>query len=242
MFRLVFSVWPLMLGILLMLVSHGLFSLLLTLRASLEEYSSSTIGIIILAYPVGMIVAAHIAPKLVSNVGHIRVFAAFTSIASAATLVAALYVDASWWTLLRLILGFTNTGLYIVSESWLNAAATNETRGKLLSVYMVVQYVAYMIGSYLVNLASPESFTLFILSSVLLSFALLPMLLTRIANPVVPDTENMSLRDLWKSSPSAVIMPFFVGLMCFTLLSMTTVFANKSGYTTLQVSLCNIML
>ncbi len=242
MLRLIISVWPLLLGILLMLLSHGLFSVLLTLRASIEEYSSSTIGIIILAYPLGMVIAALRVPKLVSNVGHIRVFAALASIASSATLVAFFFVDPIWWTFLRLVLGFANTGLYIVGDSWLNTISTNSTRGKLLSVYMVVQYAALMIGSFLINLDSPEAFTLFALSSLLLSFALLPLLLTRIENPQLPESENMSLRALWKISPSGIILPFFVGTLCFTIITMATVFASKSGFTTFEVSLINVFL
>src|SRR5690606_19541641 len=110
-----------------------------------------------------------ITPVLIGRVGHIRVFAAFASVASTVFLLFAIFVDPVAWFVMRVLTGTCLAGLYVVAESWLNHAATNETRGKILSIYMIVAYAAYGLGQLLLNVANPGGFVLFILVSALVS-------------------------------------------------------------------------
>ena len=141
--------WALLIGIGFMMLGNGLQGTLLGVRATLEGFSTSTTGIMMSGYFVGIFAGSIIAPKLVQRVGHIRVFAALASLASISILVHALYVNAVTWTGMRLITGLSYAGLYVVAESWLNDRATNETRGQILSVYMLVSYIAVGIGQLL---------------------------------------------------------------------------------------------
>ena len=130
-------------------------------------------------YFVGYFVGSRTTPNFVSKVGHIRVFAAFASLASLSALIAVVYVNPFMWTISRFITGISLVSCYVVTESWLNDRATNRTRGQLLSIYMLLTLVALSSGSLLLNFSSPENFQPFILISVLMSLALLPILLTK---------------------------------------------------------------
>ena len=169
------SAWALFLGIGLIMLGNGLQGSLLTLRASLEGFSTPTVGIVMTGYYVGLLAGSLIAPKVVLNVGHVRVFAALASLASTSVLIHVLFVDPVIWFLMRAVTGFSFAGLYVVAESWLNDRATNETRGQLLSCYMIVMFVGLALGQLLLNTASPRGFELFILASILVSFALIPI-------------------------------------------------------------------
>ena len=123
-------------------------------------------------YFVGFFGGSHLVPKILHDVGHIRTFGALSAIASAAVLVHIIAVDPVLWTIMRLFTGFAYAGMYIVVESWLNDKSTNETRGKLLSIYMIITFVFVGLGQLLLNISDPAKVDLFILVSILLSFAL----------------------------------------------------------------------
>ena len=138
MFPAIAASWALFLGIALMMLASGLQGTLLGLRAALEGFPTALIGLVMSGYYVGFLLGSTLAPSVVGRVGHIRTFAALASLASTSVLLQSVFVNPASWVIMRLVTGFCYAGLYIVAESWLNHRATNETRGQLLSVYMVV--------------------------------------------------------------------------------------------------------
>ena len=93
-------------------------------------------------YFAGLLLSSIVTPRIVQSVGHIRVFAAFASVVSTAVLLIPLWVQPTWWFLMRFVAGLCTSGLFIVCESWLNSVSTNKNRGQLLSIYMIVTYAA----------------------------------------------------------------------------------------------------
>jgi len=85
-------------------------------------------------------VGAKTISNLVSRVGHIRVFAAFASVASVVILLHSIIVNPFTWFILRIVTGFSMVSLYTVAESWLNDRSSNKNRGSVLSIYMIVHY------------------------------------------------------------------------------------------------------
>ena len=147
--------WALFTGIGIIMIAQGLQNNLMGIRAVIENFSTLTTGIFMSGYFVGYFFGSYTTPILISKVGHIRVFAAFASLASLSILIAVTFVDPIMWTLSRFITGVSLVSCYIVSESWLNDRATNRNRGQLLSTYMVVLWVGLAIGMLLLNIDSP---------------------------------------------------------------------------------------
>ncbi len=204
--------WPLFIGMIFLMVSNGLLTTLLTLRGSGLGFSDSTIGLMQSGYPVGSLLGCLIAPRLIMRVGHIRVFAALASVASAAALVHLVTFDPWSWGAMRLMTGFCFSGLYIVSESWLNGSSSNESRGSVLSVYFIIQTGGFTAGQMLLNISSPEGILLFIVVSILISFSLVPMLVSASATPPYELPERVSLPELFRLSPMALTGSFLNGI------------------------------
>ena len=156
-------------------------------------------------YYAGFLVGSVLAPKLVARVGHVRVFAALASLASSAILVHVLWIDPAGWTVIRLVSGFCYAGLYVVVESWLNDQASNQTRGQLLSAYMVVVLGGAAGGQVLLNLADPSGSKLFILVSILVSLAVIPLLLSTGRTPPFETPSPVGIRQLYRVSPTGVV-------------------------------------
>jgi MFS family permease len=230
------SAWALLLGIALVMLANGLQGTLLGLRATLEGFSTTTTSLVMTGYFVGFLGGSVVVPRLLRNVGHIRVFAALASLASGAALLHAVFVQPVAWGVFRLIHGFCYSGLYVVAESWLNDVATNETRGQLLSVYMVIVLAGMGAGQFLLNVADPQSFELFVLVSVLVSFALVPISLTCSRAPAFEAPAHVGMRQLYSTTPLGVVGALLVGVSHGTLFGMGAVYAKNAGFSVTQVS------
>ena len=230
------ATWALLLGFGVLMLGDGLQGTLLAVRASLEHFPIEVTGLIMSVFSVGFLAGSLLAPRIVERVGHIRVFAALASIASAAILVHAVFVNPITWGGLRLISGFCFAGIYVVAESWLNERATNETRGQLLSVYMVITYVGVALGQLMLNLADPLGYGLFILGSVLISIALVPLLLSAGPAPHFGELSPIKLKELFQISPLGVVGAFCEGTATAALFAMGPVYATVIGYSLTQVS------
>ena len=237
MFAAIASAWALLLGIALIMLGNGLQSTLLGVRATLEGFGTGVTGLVMTGYFAGFLAGSVIVPRLLANVGHIRVFAALASLASSAALVHTVFVTPLAWGLVRIVTGFCFAGLYVVAESWINDAATNRTRGQLLSVYMIMVMGGMGSGQLLMNLSDPRGFELFVLVSVLVSVALIPITLSVGRAPPFEASESIGVRALFRASPLGVAGAFLIGIAHSALFSMGPVYATGIGLGVDRISL-----
>ncbi|TNF90576.1 MAG: MFS transporter [Gammaproteobacteria bacterium] len=218
--------WAILLGIGFMMLANGLQGTLLGVRAGIEGFTTFTTGIMMSGYFIGMFVGSLAVPVLISRVGHIRVFSALASLASISILFHGIYIDPWLWMAMRVITGVCFAGFYVVTESWLNDRASNETRGKVLSIYMVIVTGGMGLGQFLLNAAEPEQIDLFILISVIISFGLIPILLTVKPAPSFDTSTKMSLIELYRASPLALIGNCLTGMAHGTIFGLGAIYAS----------------
>ncbi len=221
--------WSLFIGMIFLMISNGLLATLLTLRGSSLGFDNTAIGLMQSCYPVGSLIGCLIAPRVIMSVGHIRTFAALASTASAVALVHLITSDPWSWGAMRLLSGFCFSGLYIVAESWLNGSATNESRGSLLSIYFIVQTGGVTAGQLLLNISSPEGVLLFIIVSILISFSLVPMLVSNSTSPPYELPERISLGALFRLSPMGLTGSFLNGISQTVLYVSLALFGGAIG-------------
>lgn len=237
MFAAIASVWALLVGIALLMAGSGLQGSLLGVRAAEDGFSALMTGVVMSSYFAGFLLGFVIVPRLVKSVGHIRVFGVLASIASAVALIHSVFVDPLVWTGLRAMTGFCYIGLFIVAESWLNDRSTNETRGQLLSVYMIVMTGSMAMGPLLLNIGNPSGFDLFIAASVMVSLAMVPVSLTTYSAPKFEEQERLSLRELAKISPLGIAGCLTNGATSGALVWLASVYAGSIGMPLDNISL-----
>jgi MFS family permease len=233
------SVGVLLAAVAILSVGHGLHGSLVGVRARAEDFDAATTGLIMSGYFAGLLVSSSVTPRIVQAVGHIRVFAAFASVVSTAVMLIPLWIEPAWWFAMRFVAGLCTSGLYIVCESWLNSASTNQNRGRLLSVYMIVSYAAMGLGQFLLNVTDTSGFSRFIIVSALLSLALVPLTLLPTETPNLAGTRKVSLIEIYRASPLAIIACFASGLAQSAFFSMGAVYGLMQG---LSLPLISIML
>lgn len=242
MFKVLSGIWALLLGIVLIMLGNGMHFTLIGLRGGLEGFSATELAIVTSGYFVGFLSGARLTPSLIHNVGHVRVFAALGSFMSAGLIAFPLLVEPWAWTLLRVLVGFCMSGVYVTAESWLNDASTNATRGKVLSAYMIAQTLGIIGAQGLLTLGDAQTSVLFIGASILVSISFAPILLTVAPAPKTEVTRPMPLRDLFVRSPLGTIGIFLLGTVYATQSGMGPVFGTLIGMTASQISLFIAML
>lgn len=226
----------LLVGVALLMAGNGLQGSLIGVRSEAEGFSLTATGIVMACYFAGFLVGAKWSEELLPRVGHIRVFAALASSASAAVLLHALFVSPLSWGSMRFVSGMCMAGLYVVIESWLHDMATSATRGRLLSMYMVASMGGLTIGQLLLDAADQDSLELFIVASILVSLSLLPVTLSASTSPPVVVPESLSFRALVREVPTGVLGSFLVGTSAGVILGIGAVYAVAAGIESSRVA------
>lgn len=231
------GIWALLLGIVLIMLGNGMHFTLIGLRGGIEGFSSVALAVITSGYFLGFLSGARLTPVMIRRVGHVRVFAALGSLMSAALIAFPLLTEPWAWTLLRVLVGFCMSGVYVAAESWLNAASTNETRGKVLSAYMIAQTLAIIGAQGLLTLGDAAGPALFIGASILVSISFAPILLSVMPAPVAEVARPMSLRALLSASPLGTVGIFLLGRAYATQSGVSAVFGTQIGMSASQIAL-----
>ena len=237
MSRTLAPVFSLLLATSILLMGNGLLGTLIPIRANIEHFATTTVGFIGSVYFAGFMAGCVLGPFIVRRAGHIRSFAALGALAAIAPLVHALTVNPLVWALMRGLTGFCFAGLYMVIESWINERATNATRGRLFSVYLVVNFTSLTLGQLLLNTASPAEFTLFVICSILTSLALVPISMTTSDQPAPIASTRIDIRAVFRLSPVGLLGCLVVGLTNAPFWTLGPVFAHDSGLDVAGVSL-----
>ena len=237
MLNLLRGTWALFFGVGMIMLANGLQGSLIGVRASLEGYTAFAAGFIMTGYYAGFLSGALIIPQRIKNVGHVRTFAALASIASISILLHSLHVSFFGWFLMRFITGMCFVGMYTVAESWINDLSENNNRGQALSVYMMVSMAGSAFGQLFLNIASPETATLFMIVSILISVSLVPILVVVSKQPDFSISEFLTIKELYNTSPLGVTAAVLTGLAHGTLWGIGSIYALKNGLTIEQVSI-----
>ncbi len=235
MFRSVIASWTLFFGLLMISAGSGLQNVLLGTRAPEIGFSNIATGFVMSGYYAGIFLGSIIVPNILAGVGHVRVFGAMSAIASAAVLMHVAFADPILWASMRLASGFGFAGMYIVCESWLNDKATNATRGQLLSLYMIVNMGGMGLGQLMIGLGEPGGVGLFLMASVMVSIAVVPILITVNAAPNFEAPDRLGFRRLLQVSPLSVVGMAITGLIISMLFGMGPVYGRNLGLNNTEI-------
>jgi MFS family permease len=145
------QVGALILSISIVQLANGFFVTFISLRVTAENFSAVDTAVVLSGYYAGFTAGAVFCTRTIERFGHIRAYAAFGGIVVAATAVMPLLVEPLAWLALRAIIGIGCAGLFVTTESWLNAKARADERGRVFAIYMVGTFVALGVGQLLVS-------------------------------------------------------------------------------------------
>ncbi|WP_343313923.1 MFS transporter [Brucella sp. BE17] len=220
----------------MMLLAGGLAGILLPLRGGMEGWSTTTIGWMGTSYSLAFTLGCIVVPHLVRRVGHVRVFAALLTLLSIALLFHSLVVSPAAWMLFRGVAGFGLAGSYMIIESWLNERVTNDSRGRVFSIYMIITMLGLMCGQYILPFGDASTQTLFIICAIIYASALLPTVLSSAQSPNPLTQVTLDIRGLYRRSPAAVIGSLIAGITASTWNFLAAIYGGMNGLSTFGIA------
>lgn len=224
-------------GTAFLLAASGLHSLLLPLRGQAEGFSTTSLGLLGTAWAAGFVAGCYFAPRLVRRVGHVRAFGAFAASGAIVALMTGLIIDPFVWIALRVFTGFTMAGAFMVIESWLNERATNENRGTIFGLYMMVTYASIMAGQMLVAFGDVTSDKLFMVAGIFFCLSLIPTAVSTAVTPRPLQEVSLDLRGLYANSPVSVIGCLLIGIANGAWGTLGAVYGAQIGISTATIAL-----
>lgn len=229
MHRALYTISSLLSSIAILLLGSGLLGTLLSLRASLEGWSGTVIGLFVSMYFLGFMVGTVLCPRLIRRAGHIRGFAVVAALGSCTALVYGLWVEPVAWIVTRFVTGLCLVGIYMIIESWLNAQAANAIRGRIFATYMLVNLVFLALGQYLILAGDIANLKLFAVAAMLFSLALVPVALTRLPEPAPVTEVSLNLAELYREAPLGFMGALLAGLIGSAFWGLGPLYALQSG-------------
>ncbi len=220
----------------LLMAGAGLAGIVLPVRGSIEGWSNWEIGLLGTGYAIAFTLGCLIAPRIVRRAGHVRTFCSLAALLAITALLHGLFVHPLTWILIRGMAGFALAGSYMVIESWLNERVTNETRGRIFSLYMIVSMTAMMTGQFIMPLSDPALTVPFMVCAIFFAAAVIPNALSRQAHPKPLTQVKLDLPAIFRNSPAAVVGVFMGGILAGAWTNMAPVFGNEIGFSTAEIA------
>lgn len=237
MIKVLWQVSSVLAGTALLMIGSSLLGILLPLHMARSGFSTETTGFVMASYYAGLMLGALYGLRIIIMAGHIRAFAGFAALVSAVVLLHPLYITPWAWVVLRLLVGFCLAGLFAVMESWLNERSNNETRGRVLGVYLMTQYISLTCGQMLVNVWQVWQLEPYMIAAILVSLSLVPVVLTRESAPDLSRVQPLRLLELLRISPLSVMGTFCSGLLMGGFFGMGAIYAKAIQFDTFGVSI-----
>lgn len=231
------SIVALLFGTAFLLAGSGLHGLLLPLRGQVEGFSIEALGALGTAWAAGFIIGCFIGPRVVRRAGHVRAFGAFAASGAIIALLSGMWVDPVGWIVLRVFTGFTMSGAFMVIESWLNEKSTNETRGTVFGIYMMVTYASLTIGQLMVAFGDASNTLLFMTTGILFCLALIPTAVSKAVTPQPLANVSLDIKGLYANSPVAAIGCILTGFANGAWGTLGAVYGGKIGISTIEIAL-----
>lgn len=220
----------------IIMLAISFFNTYLSIRISTDGWNNFMTGLVYSAYYAGMMIGGLYIERLMALTGHIRAFAIFAAITAASIIMQSFTTSPIVWMFYRFIAGFACAGLFIVIESWLLLLSTTNTRGTVLSIYMIALYTAQTLGQFLINVAPIQALTPFNLAVLLSILSIIPVCLMRAAAPSLLESEYLNIFYLLKKVPLGFLGDLISGLILSSFYALGPVFGKEIGLSIWQIS------
>ena len=214
-------------------VAIGLSFPLLSLILEQRGYSAIIIGANAASAGVAAMAAVWLVNPMVNRLGVINTMLACAVIASACMIGFHLFDQLAAWFALRIVFSGALTLSFVLSEFWINSAASERQRGLMLGIYATVLSIGFGIGPGILALTGSGGALPFAIGAAIILVSCLPVLFARRREPVLGDSLGSSSGFL----KYVLIVPLATGAVAVfgaveqSILAIVPVYGQRLGYT-----------
>ncbi|WP_146344371.1 MFS transporter [Phaeobacter marinintestinus] len=233
--QMIISFSALFLSVVLLQLSSGGVGPLDALSGLALHFSTAQIGLLGSAHFLGFFIGCWWAPRLMGSVGHSRAFAAFTATGAIGLMAHMLITDPYAWAAMRVASGMCVAGCYTVIEAWLQAKVTNESRGRTMGIYRVVDMSGSLVAQLMIGVLTPASYVSYNILAMLCCAALLPLTLTKVKQPETPSAPRLRPMMPLRRSPLAAAAVVVAALSSASFRMVGPIYGQEVGLTAGQI-------
>jgi MFS family permease len=178
---------------------------------------------------IALLIALPIMPRFVTRLGSVAAIVG-GCIAGALGFLALYTFESPWaWIVIRLAMSAGFALPWLAGETWINAVAREETRGRVIAIYAMAYFSGYTVGPLMLQALGISGFVPFLASAILTVAASLPIIVGR---HLAPAYENDGTHDFISASrmaPVAMVCAFIGGFAEITNLSLIPNVALAGG-------------
>jgi MFS family permease len=233
--RLLISFAALFLSISLLQLSSGAIGPLDALAGIQRGFSQTQIGLLGSAHFLGFFVGCWWSPRLMGSVGHSRAFAVFAAFGAIGAIAHPMVIDPTAWAIMRIMTGLCIAGCYTVVEAWLQAKLTNNTRGRVMGTYRVVDIGASSLAQLMIGVLDPVSYVSYNLLAILCCACIFPLTLTQSTQPKTPDAPRLHPIKTAITSPLGAAGVMVAGTTSAAFRMVSPIYGSEIGLTAAQI-------
>ncbi|PZU92887.1 MAG: MFS transporter [Chelatococcus sp.] len=223
-------------------LANGFFNTFLSLRLAGEDFGPEATGFVLSSYFIGFTIGAVACGRVIQRVGHIRAYTAFAGAVVIGTAAMPLLISPIAWAFCRAAIGMGCVGLFITTESWLNAKAQPDQRGRIFSIYMVGTFMALALGQLLIARLPVQAAAPFQAIVMLFALALVMVSTTRAEAPLLKPEAGLPYGELSRQAPIAVIGCIVAGMVSSAVYGLVPAWMQSNGIAKETIALFMLMV
>ena len=235
--RLLISLSALLVSTLFVQMGIGALRPFDTISGQALGFTPVEIGLLASGHFAGFLLGCIFGPVLVRRAGHSRAFAVMAGMAVISIIAHPILPDALFWAFIRILSGFSVAGCYTLIESWLQAKITNAIRGRVFSIYRLVDMSGQVIANAMIAMLVPASYVSYNIIAIVMCLAILPLAVTQSKEPELPARSRYQPLFAISVSPLAALGVVVAGLSTATFGSVGPIYAIAMGLDLSQIAL-----
>ncbi|RWK64331.1 MFS transporter [Mesorhizobium sp.] len=221
----------------LVAVGNGLMFAYIPVRLGADGFDPTWAGLIVTGLSAGGLAGCILTGPLVRRVGHARAFMVLSALIVLSNAAVGAGPHPLTWIAARALYGFAICGLFIVAQSWLNDVVANAIRGRVMAFFYVAYVAGLGVGYSTLALIDIRAADAPLIGIAFTALSILPVGLTRLAQPPPPQAASVALGRAWRISPVGVAGMLAVGGLSMTISGFAPIHATAEGYSQADVAL-----
>jgi MFS family permease len=233
----VIAIASVVLSMALIAVGNGLMFAYIPVRLGVGGFDPTWAGLIVTGLSAGGLAGCILTGPLVRRVGHARAFMVLSALIALSNAAIGAGPHPLLWIAARALYGFSICGLFIVAQSWLNDAVANSIRGRVMAVFYVAYVAGLGVGYATLAAVDIQTASAPLIGIAFTALSILPVGMTRLAQPPPPRAASVALGRAWRISPVGVAGMLAVGGLSMAISGFAPIHATAKGYSQADVAL-----
>jgi len=215
-------------------LAFGGFAPLVALALERQDVDSLVIGANAAMSPIGTVATSFLVPGLIRRLGAFNAFMAGCALTLVAMMLFPVVTSVPAWFGLRLLAGIGIAAPWVVAETWINVAARQHNRGRVMAIYATVMAAGFAAGPLILTMTGTEGAAPFYWFAGIFFVSVLPMFAIRSHAPGLDFRGHSGPSRTLLTAPTIFAAAFLSGVLDISVFSFLPLYGLARGFEEVQ--------